>query len=104
MVVKDPVELFVAQNVALDGLLYPLVPKPSSMTCSPPGRHAGRDADPVHDRLVLGDQTLDRRDDEDRRGESARTRNSLPLAEPVARSFGRGAGAGRADRPERAHR
>ena len=25
MVVKDPVELFVAQNVALDGLLYPLV-------------------------------------------------------------------------------
>jgi len=25
MVIKDPVELFVAQNVALDGLLYPLV-------------------------------------------------------------------------------
>ena len=35
MVLKDPFELFVVQNVVLDGLLYPLV-KPSSTTCSRP--------------------------------------------------------------------
>ena len=51
----------------LDGLLYPWYTKPSSTTCCRPGRHAGGDAHPVHDRLVRRDQRVGRRHGEDRR-------------------------------------
>ena len=68
LVVRDPFELFVAQNVALDGLLYPPRLRPHRRRRPlRPWRRGGGAADPVHDRLVRRDPQMGGLGDEDRR-------------------------------------
>ncbi len=60
-VVKDPVELFVVQNVVLDGLTVPAgVRHHHRRRAVVAGGHAGRHAHPVHDRLVRRDEASGR--------------------------------------------